>query len=310
MNESSKLAVVIAAGGTAGHVRPALAVGEALRARGATVTFAGSPDRVESRLVPEAGFELDTFAISGLPRTPSLELLRALWRAAKAPFACRAILRRRRPDVVLGGGGYVAGPMVLAARLSGIPAALTEADAHLGLANRLAAPFASVSVSAAGIPLRPGPPRPSGGRSRRRRGRRRDASVAGWRGRRTAPGRPQERSNELDRLAPQACERVELEDRLQGPSHNSTHAGCRRSVTLAPRARGAGFRHCERGPERDPPPAAICELRRLGHSAGDVKEHGASIRSATSRRRTKGSDPVSGRCRGQRLTTAWPHARS
>ena len=147
MSESSKLAVVIAAGGTAGHVRPALAVAEALRARGATVTFAGSPDRVESRLVPEAGFELDTFEISGFPRKPSLELVRALVRAAKAPFACRAILRRRRPDVVLGGGGYVAGPMVLAARLCRIPAALTEADAHLGLANRLAAPFARSSFS-------------------------------------------------------------------------------------------------------------------------------------------------------------------
>jgi UDP-N-acetylglucosamine--N-acetylmuramyl-(pentapeptide) pyrophosphoryl-undecaprenol N-acetylglucosamine transferase len=106
------------------------------------VTFAGSPDRVESQLVPEAGFELDTFAISGFPRRPGLGLLRALVRAARAPLACIRILRRRRPDVVLGGGGYVAGPMVLAARLRGIPAALTEADAHLGLANRLAAPFA------------------------------------------------------------------------------------------------------------------------------------------------------------------------
>jgi UDP-N-acetylglucosamine--N-acetylmuramyl-(pentapeptide) pyrophosphoryl-undecaprenol N-acetylglucosamine transferase len=121
-----------------------------------TVTFAGSPDRVESRLVPEAGFELDTFEISGFPRSPSVALLRALWRAAGAPFACRAILRRRRPDVVLGGGGYVAGPMVLAARLSGIPAALTEADAHLGLANRLAAPFAKRLFLAYEIPGRAG----------------------------------------------------------------------------------------------------------------------------------------------------------
>jgi len=152
MTESSKLAVVIAAGGTAGHVRPALAIAEALRERGASVTFAGSPDRAESQLVPDAGFELDTFAISGLPRRPSLALARALWQAVKAPFACRAILRRRRPDVVLGGGGYVAGPMVLAARLSGIPAALTEADAHLGLANRLAAPFASKLFLAYEIP--------------------------------------------------------------------------------------------------------------------------------------------------------------
>ena len=60
----------------------------------------------------------------------------------RAPFACSRILSRRKPDVVLGGGGYVAGPMVLAARLRGIPTALTEADAHLGIANRLAAPFA------------------------------------------------------------------------------------------------------------------------------------------------------------------------
>ena len=133
---------MIAAGGTAGHVRPALAVGEALRARGATVTFAGSPDRVESQLVPEAGFELDPFAVSGFPRQIGLGLLRSLWQGIRAPFACGRILSRRKPDVVLGGGGYVAGPMVLAARLRGIPTALTEADAHLGLANRLAAPFA------------------------------------------------------------------------------------------------------------------------------------------------------------------------
>jgi len=106
------------------------------------VTFAGSPDRVESRLVPDAGFEFDTFAVSGFPRRVGIGLVRALSQAVRAPFACNRILSRRRPDVVLGGGGYVAGPMVLAARLRGIPAALTEADAHLGLANRLASPFA------------------------------------------------------------------------------------------------------------------------------------------------------------------------
>ena len=106
------------------------------------MTFAGSRDRVESRLVPEAGFELDTYSISGFPRRVGMDLARAVARAVRAPFACRRILLRRRPDVVLGAGGYVAGPMVLAARLAGIPAALTEADAHLGLANRLAAPFA------------------------------------------------------------------------------------------------------------------------------------------------------------------------
>jgi UDP-N-acetylglucosamine--N-acetylmuramyl-(pentapeptide) pyrophosphoryl-undecaprenol N-acetylglucosamine transferase len=106
------------------------------------VTFAGSPDRVEARLVPEAGYEFDAFRSAGLPRRPGLALARSLMRAAGAPAACLRILRRRRPNVVLGGGGYVSGPMVLAAALRRNPAALLEADAHLGFANRLAAPLA------------------------------------------------------------------------------------------------------------------------------------------------------------------------
>jgi UDP-N-acetylglucosamine--N-acetylmuramyl-(pentapeptide) pyrophosphoryl-undecaprenol N-acetylglucosamine transferase len=106
------------------------------------VTFAGSPDRVEARLVPEAGFELDSFPISGLPRRPGVELARSIIGAGGALRESRRILKRRRPDVVLGAGSYVAGPMVLAAATMRIPTALTEADAHLGLANRLAAPFA------------------------------------------------------------------------------------------------------------------------------------------------------------------------
>ena len=106
------------------------------------MTFAGSPDRVEAQLVPDAGFELDTFRIVGLPRRPSAAAVRALLLAGAAPRACGRILRRRRPAVVLGGGGYVAGPMVFAAWRYRIPAAVMEADSHLGLANRLAAPFA------------------------------------------------------------------------------------------------------------------------------------------------------------------------
>jgi UDP-N-acetylglucosamine--N-acetylmuramyl-(pentapeptide) pyrophosphoryl-undecaprenol N-acetylglucosamine transferase len=106
------------------------------------VTFAGSPDRIEARLVPEAGFELDTFPISGFPRRPSLALVRSLVLAGRAPRACARILRARQPDVVLSGGGYVGGPMVFAASRLRIPAALLEADAYLGLANRLAVPFA------------------------------------------------------------------------------------------------------------------------------------------------------------------------
>jgi UDP-N-acetylglucosamine--N-acetylmuramyl-(pentapeptide) pyrophosphoryl-undecaprenol N-acetylglucosamine transferase len=106
------------------------------------VTFAGSPDRVEAQLVPDAGYELDTFPVSGLPRTPSVELVRAVLLAGRAPPACARILDRRRPDVVFGAGGYVAGPMVYAAWRKRTPAALSETDARLGLANRLAVRFA------------------------------------------------------------------------------------------------------------------------------------------------------------------------
>jgi UDP-N-acetylglucosamine--N-acetylmuramyl-(pentapeptide) pyrophosphoryl-undecaprenol N-acetylglucosamine transferase len=133
---------VIAAGGTAGHVLPALAVAEALTARGVAVSFAGSPERVEARLVPEAGYELDPLPVVGIPRKLNGEAVRALVTGARAVRIAGKLLDRRRPDVVLGAGGYTGGPLVLAARLRGIPAALTEADAHLGLANRLAAPFA------------------------------------------------------------------------------------------------------------------------------------------------------------------------
>ena len=120
---------------------PALAVAESLRRLGAEVTFASNSD---SRLVRDAGYDLDVFGVEGFPREVSVRLAKALGRAATAVPACVRILRRRRPDVVLGGGGYVAGPMVLAAGSMRIPAALSEADAHLGLANRLAAPFAKV----------------------------------------------------------------------------------------------------------------------------------------------------------------------
>ena len=138
----SMTAIVIAAGGTAGHVMPALAVAEELTQRGATVSFAGTPGRVEATNVPAAGYPFDGFQVDGLERKPSLKLARALARDAGAPLACARILRRRGADVVLGAGGYVAGPMLAAARVLRIPSVLTEADAHLGLANRLAAPLA------------------------------------------------------------------------------------------------------------------------------------------------------------------------
>ena len=86
MEGRRQLKCVIAAGGTAGHVLPALAVADELRSRGVHVTFAGSPDRAEARLVPEAGYELDTFRVTGLPRTPGAAFARAAWLAARAQW--------------------------------------------------------------------------------------------------------------------------------------------------------------------------------------------------------------------------------
>ncbi len=120
------------------------------------VSFAGSPDRIEATLVPEAGFPFDPFPVSGLPRRPGVAQVRALLVAGRAPRACARILAERRPDVVFGGGGYVAGPMVYAAWRKRIPAALSEADAHLGLANRLASPFARRVFLAYPLPGRTG----------------------------------------------------------------------------------------------------------------------------------------------------------
>jgi UDP-N-acetylglucosamine--N-acetylmuramyl-(pentapeptide) pyrophosphoryl-undecaprenol N-acetylglucosamine transferase len=126
---------VIAAGGTAGHVVPAIAVADALRAEGAEVTFVGG-ERAEAELVPAAGYELDRIAAEGISRSNPLKAARALAKAVKALGTAHAILRRRRPDAVLGGGGYVAGPVGLAATVRRTPLVLTEADSHLGVTNR------------------------------------------------------------------------------------------------------------------------------------------------------------------------------
>ena len=133
--------IVIAAGGTAGHVVPALAVAAALRERGAEVAFVGG-ERAEAELVPAAGYPFHRLRVIGIDRRHPARAAGAVGLAALATVRAPALLRRLRPDVVLGGGGYVAGPVGLAAALLRIPLALSEADSHMGLANRLLSPFA------------------------------------------------------------------------------------------------------------------------------------------------------------------------
>ncbi len=122
---------------------PALAVADALAERGAEVSFVGTAERAEATLVPAAGYEIDFLAVEGLDRRNPLRAARAIWRSAAAVRVARRILRERGADVVMGGGGYVAGPVGVAAIGAGLPLVLTEADSHLGLANRLLARRAS-----------------------------------------------------------------------------------------------------------------------------------------------------------------------
>jgi UDP-N-acetylglucosamine--N-acetylmuramyl-(pentapeptide) pyrophosphoryl-undecaprenol N-acetylglucosamine transferase len=147
---------VIAAGGTAGHVVPALAVADALRAEGAEVAFVGG-ERAEAKLVPAAGFPLHAIAVEGLSRSNPLKAARALGRAMFAFFSARGLLSRLKPDAVMGAGGYVAGPVGLAALTLRIPLVLSEADSHLGLTNRALARGARRVCLAFAIAGREGP---------------------------------------------------------------------------------------------------------------------------------------------------------
>jgi UDP-N-acetylglucosamine--N-acetylmuramyl-(pentapeptide) pyrophosphoryl-undecaprenol N-acetylglucosamine transferase len=146
---------VIAAGGTAGHVVPALSVADALRAEGADVAFIGG-ERAELELVPAAGYELHRIRAAGLDRRNPVRAARALGLAVAGTARAGRLLRGLRPDAVLGGGGYVAGPVGVAAVLRRVPLVLTEADSRLGLTNRALAPFARRLCLAFPLPGRTG----------------------------------------------------------------------------------------------------------------------------------------------------------
>ncbi|MFZ5852769.1 MAG: undecaprenyldiphospho-muramoylpentapeptide beta-N-acetylglucosaminyltransferase [Actinomycetota bacterium] len=148
--------VVLAGGGTAGHVEPALALADALRRAdpGVGVTFLGSRRGLETRLVPARGYELALLPPVPLPRRVTPQLLTVPVRLAAAVTAAARVLRRARGDVLVGFGGYVALPAYLAARRLGVPVVVHEANARPGLANRIGARLAhTVAVATAGCPL-------------------------------------------------------------------------------------------------------------------------------------------------------------
>ena len=134
----SHLRVIIAGGGTGGHILPALAVARELVAHhDAEILFVGTARGMESRLVPEAGFNLRLIDVGQLKNVSLLTRLRTLMNLPRSIYACKRLIREFRPDVVFGVGGYASGPAMAAALRLGIPTMAFEPNAMPGLANRL-----------------------------------------------------------------------------------------------------------------------------------------------------------------------------
>jgi UDP-N-acetylglucosamine--N-acetylmuramyl-(pentapeptide) pyrophosphoryl-undecaprenol N-acetylglucosamine transferase len=146
------LKVIIAGGGTGGHIIPALAIaGELKAAYGAEVLFVGTPRGLESRLVPQAGYPLRLIEVGQLKNVSLLTRARTLLDLPLSLLRCRALLREFAPDAVVGVGGYASGPAMAAAILAGIPTLAFEPNAFPGLANRLV----GKRVSAAAVNFAP-----------------------------------------------------------------------------------------------------------------------------------------------------------
>jgi UDP-N-acetylglucosamine--N-acetylmuramyl-(pentapeptide) pyrophosphoryl-undecaprenol N-acetylglucosamine transferase len=129
--------VVIAGGGTGGHLFPGIAVAEELKARGHQVTFVGTARGIEARVCPQEGWPLELIDVAGLKGGGALGILKGLFRIPRAFFQSISILRRIAPDLVIGVGGYASGPMVMAAALTGYPTAILEQNSVPGITNRI-----------------------------------------------------------------------------------------------------------------------------------------------------------------------------
>ncbi len=134
---SRSLSVILAGGGTGGHVIPAIAIAEEIVRQGGSARFVGLESRIEARLVPQAGFGIDFITVHPLTGGGAKHVVRGLSSVPVAVYRSAGVLRRNKPDAVIGVGGYVAGPVVLSARLLGIPTALHEQNATVGLTNKI-----------------------------------------------------------------------------------------------------------------------------------------------------------------------------
>ncbi len=131
--------LVIAGGGTGGHLFPGVAIAEELRARepSAEITFVGTKRGIEARVLPDLGWPLELIEVSGLKTVGVLGAIRGLLRLPRAWLQARALLKRLQPDAVIGVGGYASGPVVFAAKLRGIPTAICEQNSIPGLTNKI-----------------------------------------------------------------------------------------------------------------------------------------------------------------------------
>ena len=142
MNTLSRKTAIIMAGGTGGHIFPGLAVAHALREKGWSVHWLGAPNSMENRIVPPHGYPFESVPFQGV-RGKGLSAIAGLpWRLFKAFLQSRSVLRRVRPQVVIGMGGYITAPAGLATALAGIPLLLHEQNSVAGMANRRLMPFA------------------------------------------------------------------------------------------------------------------------------------------------------------------------
>ena len=135
--------IVIMAGGTGGHIFPALAVAQFLQTQGWQVSWLGTKAGLESRVIPEAGIEIDWLSVSGLRGKGIFSKVSAIFKLAKSCAEARKILKQRKPDVVLGMGGFVAAPGGFMAKILGIPLIIHEQNRVVGTTNRLLAKIAT-----------------------------------------------------------------------------------------------------------------------------------------------------------------------
>lgn len=134
--------VLISAGGTGGHVYPALAVAKALMERGATVAWLGTEAGIEARLVPQAGIDLHTIFVQGLRGNGALRLLKAPATVGSAILQARKVIKAVKPDIFVGFGGFASGPGAAAAKLSGVPVVVHEQNAAMGMTNKIVSRWA------------------------------------------------------------------------------------------------------------------------------------------------------------------------